>query len=88
MSRSIWKGPYIDKDLYKQIIASETKTIYTQSRNSTIIPQCLNRIFYVYNGLSYYKIQINENMIGHKLGEFILTKKRVIFKKKKKKKKT
>lgn len=87
MTRSLWKGPFINKQLYQAIISSENKTIYTQSRNSVIIPQCINRIFYVYNGLSYYKLLITENMVGHKLGEFILTKKRVVFKKKKKKKK-
>lgn len=87
MTRSLWKGPFINKVLYKDIISSENKTIYTQSRNSVIIPQCLNRAIYVYSGLSYYKLLVTENMIGHKFGEFILTKKRVVFKKKKKKKK-
>jgi ribosomal protein S19 len=85
MSRSFWKGPYIDSVLYNQLL-NGTKNIYTNSRSTTITELCIGKSIYIHNGMSYFKINITENMIGKKLGEFILSKKKVVFKKKKNKK--
>jgi ribosomal protein S19 len=85
MSRSIWKNCYIDTFLYAQILKNE-KNIYTKSRNSLITEIFLGKYIYIYNGMVYYKLLITENMLGKKLGEFILSKKKVVFKKKKNKK--
>lgn len=85
MSRSIWKGPYLDNLLYVQLLNGH-KNIYTNSRTSTITELCIGKIINVHNGMSYFKVNVNESMIGRKLGEFILTKKKVVFKKKKNKK--
>ena len=86
MSRSIWKGPYIDKNLYLDIVFGNSKNIYTYSRSSVITELLLGKLIYVYNGYTFYKLLINESMLGKKLGEFILSKKKVVFKKKKNKK--
>jgi small subunit ribosomal protein S19 len=87
MTRSIWKGPYIDSKLFSEVQNDSTKIIYTYSRDSVIIPQCVGKVIYVHNGMTFYKIHITDQMVGRKLGEFILSKKRVVFKKKKNKKK-
>jgi len=57
MSRSFWKGPYIDSVLYTQLI-NGTKNIYTNSRNTTITELCIGKSVYVHNGMSYFKINI------------------------------
>lgn len=85
MSRSIWKGPFIDSNLYNKLISND-KVISTFSRNSVITDLCVGKTFLVHNGMSFYKVQISDSMLGKKLGEFILSKKKVIFKKKKNKK--
>jgi small subunit ribosomal protein S19 len=89
MSRSKWKGPFIDMQIFKDIkktqnsLQNPTKTV---SRCSEIIPKFVGINFYVYNGKSYSKIEITEEMVGFKLGEFSPTRKKFIFKKKKKNK--
>lgn len=85
MSRSVYKGPYIDNILYNQLL-SNNKTLYTFSRSTVINELCVGKTIFVHNGMSFYKIVITNLMIGKKLGEFILSKKKVIFKKKKNKK--
>lgn len=86
--RSVIKGPFIESKLLNDIIYKSKKTpIYTKSRSSTIISWCVGRLFFVYNGKSYYKVLVTPDMIGHKFGEFCLTKKRCVFRVKKKKKK-
>jgi small subunit ribosomal protein S19 len=85
MSRSIWKGSYIDDTLFNKVQLND-KNIYTKSRNSVITELFLGKSIFVYNGMMYYKLLITENMLGKKLGEFILSKKKVVFKKKKNKK--
>lgn len=78
MSRSVWKGPFFDRYLLKK--AEEKKAsgrndvIKTWSRRSTIIPQFVGVTFGVYNGHKFIPVSINENMIGHKLGEFAPTR--------------
>ncbi len=89
MSRSNFKGPFIDSKLLKLAISSKKKNIkhiYTRSRNSTITFDLIGLVVHVYNGKIYYPIYIKEYMLGYKLGSFSFTKKKAIFKKKKKKK--
>ena len=85
MSRSKWKGPYLNKNGLKNLIKfkeSHSKTMI--SRNTVILPKFVNKTFEVYNGKKLNEIFITENMIGHKFGEFSPTKKRFVFKSKKK----
>ena len=82
MSRAKWKGPYIDSNILIKKI-SKNKHITTNSRNTTIIPKFVGLNFKIHNGKSFINLLITEKMIGHKLGEFIPTKKKFSFKKKK-----
>jgi small subunit ribosomal protein S19 len=92
MSRSKWKGPFVDFQhlnnnlTYFKQQENNIKTNIKISRNSDIIPGFLGLTFYVYNGKSYDEIIVNEDMIGHKFGEFSFTRAKFIFKKKNKKK--
>ena len=78
MARSIKKGPYIDKNLFKKIgemnNSGEKKMIKTYSRSSTIIPDMVGFTVSVYNGKSWVPVYITENLVGHKLGEFSPTR--------------
>lgn len=78
MSRSIKKGPFIEKSLYKKIVemskAGERKMIKTYSRCSTIIPEMVGITISVYNGKTWIPVYITENLVGHKLGEFAPTR--------------
>jgi len=78
LSRSIKKGPYIDKKLYKKVIElnkkHEEKVIKTWSRHSTIFPEMVGHTFNVYNGKKFYPVYVTENLVGHKLGEFSPTR--------------
>lgn len=78
MSRSVKKGPYADAKLLKkieQIGHSEQKVIIkTWSRASTIFPQMVGHTLGVHNGKKHVPIFITEDMVGHKLGEFALTR--------------
>jgi len=87
MSRSKWKGPYVDKKSLNE--AQQSKKNYKRpiiSRNATILPQFIEQTFEVYNGKKFSEILVTEEMIGHKFGEFSPTRKRFLFKKKKTKK--
>ena len=76
MSRSIKKGPFVDKNLFKKIQAGDNKhQIKTYSRASTIIPEMIGFTINVHNGKTFVAVYIQENMIGHKLGEFAPTRK-------------
>lgn len=87
MTRSLWKGPYIEKNLYLSLCNNNNnKSVYTYSRSSVITELFLGKLIFVHNGYTFYKLLINESMLGKKLGEFILSKKKVVFKKKKNKK--
>jgi small subunit ribosomal protein S19 len=72
--RSVWKGPFVDGYLLKKAEdarASGRKTVIkTWSRRSTILPQFVGLTFGVYNGQKFIPVLVNEDMIGHKLGEF------------------
>lgn len=85
MTRSHWKNPFIDKYIYKKILNNSSILENIKSRQSTILKPFVGKIFQIYNGFTYIKLKISEEMIGHKFGEFSFTKKRHIYKKKKKK---
>ncbi len=74
MSRSVWKGPFVDLYLLKKAEtaqeASKAAPIKTWSRRSTILPQFVGLTFSVYNGHKFIPVSVNEDMVGHKLGEF------------------
>lgn len=78
MSRSIKKGPFIEKSLYQKVLSmnksGERKMIKTYSRCSTIIPEMVGLTISVYNGKSFIPVYITENLVGHKLGEFSPTR--------------
>lgn len=81
MARSIKKGPYIDASLYKKVVSAQdniasgnVKPIKTWSRRSTILPEMIGLTFQVHNGKMFIPVYINENMVGHKLGEFSPTR--------------
>jgi len=86
MSRSKWKGPFVDTNLLnKTKLINSKKDILTKSRNSTIIPSFVGKSFKIHNGKVFHKILITEKMIGHKLGEFSPTRKQFLYKKTNKK---
>jgi small subunit ribosomal protein S19 len=78
MSRSTKKGPFIDAKLLKKVEAvirsGQKAVIKTWSRSSTILPQMIGLTIGVHDGRRHVPIFITENMVGHKLGEFALTK--------------
>ena len=78
MSRSLKKGPFVDGHLLKKIEAAQAirdkKPIKTWSRRSTILPEFIGLTVAVHNGKQHVPVYINENMVGHKLGEFALTR--------------
>ena len=78
MSRSVWKGPFVDGYLLKKSEVSRQsgrkEVIKTWSRRSTILPQFVGQTFGVYNGHKFIPVMVNESMVGHKLGEFSPTR--------------
>ena len=78
MSRSIWKGPFVDPSLIKKVekLSGQTQKapIKTWSRKSTIIPEFVGVSFLIHNGKKFIPIKISEEMVGHKLGEFSPTR--------------
>lgn len=78
MARSIKKGPFVDHHLVKKVdeaVASNSKRpIKTWSRRSMILPEMIGLTIAVYNGRQHVPVLMTENMVGHKLGEFALTR--------------
>jgi small subunit ribosomal protein S19 len=78
MARSIKKGPYIDAKLLKKVEllnnANQKKVVKTWARRSTISPEFVGHTLAVHNGNKFIPVFISENMVGHKLGEFALTR--------------
>ena len=78
MSRSLKKGPFVDEKLFvkvnKQKEAGSHEPIKTWARRCTIIPEFVGVTFMVHNGKLFHKVLITEDMVGHKLGEFSLTR--------------
>jgi len=74
LSRSVWKGPFVDGYLLKKAEASRAsgrnEVIKIWTRRSTILPQFVGLTFGVYNGHKFLPVLVTENMIGHKFGEF------------------
>lgn len=75
MARSLKKGPFVDHHLMDKVLkADKNKPIKTWSRRSTITPDMVNLKFEVHNGKKFISVIVSENMVGHKLGEFSLTR--------------
>ena len=78
MTRSVWKGPFVDGYLLKKAEAarqsSRHEMIRIWSRRSTILPQFVGLTFGVYNGRKFIPVNVSEEMVGHKLGEFSPTR--------------
>ena len=79
MARSIKKGPYVDFSLLKKVDEAKkdgkaNKVIKTWSRRSTITPDFIGLTFAVHNGKKFIPVFVTDNMVGHKLGEFSLTR--------------
>jgi small subunit ribosomal protein S19 len=78
MARSLKKGPYIDPKLMKKVEklneSNQKKVVKTWARRSTIPPEFVGHTIAVHNGIKFIPVYITENMVGHKLGEFALTR--------------
>ena len=78
MSRSVKKGPYVDKRLLKRIEvmnrSGDRRVLKTWSRASTIMPRMISHTIAVHDGRRHVTVLITENMVGHKLGEFAPTR--------------
>ena len=79
MARSLKKGPFVDDSLMKKVqVINESgkkEVIKTWSRRSTIYPEFIGHTFAVHNGKDFIPVYVTEDMVGHKLGEFALTRK-------------
>ncbi|MEM7453892.1 MAG: 30S ribosomal protein S19 [Planctomycetota bacterium] len=78
MSRSQKKGPFVDEKLFRKVQkANESgsrEPIKTWARACTVVPEFIGHTFMVHNGRQHMKVQITEDMVGHKLGEFAITR--------------
>ena len=78
MSRSVKKGPFVEERLIKRIIAmnqaNEKKLVKTWSRSSTIFPDMVGHTIAVHDGRKHVPVYVTEDMVGHKLGEFVATR--------------
>ena len=79
MARSLKKGPFVDEHLMKKVQemnkSGKKEVIKTWSRRSTIYPDFIGHTFAVHNGKEHIPVYVTEDMVGHKLGEFALTRK-------------
>ena len=79
MARSIKKGPFVDASLMKKIVKlneeNKKEVVKTWSRRSTIFPDFVGHTIAVHNGKEFIPVYVTEDMVGHKLGEFALTRK-------------
>jgi small subunit ribosomal protein S19 len=78
MGRSVKKGPFVDAHLVKKVegvrATSDKRPIKTWSRRSTVLPDFVGLTIAVHNGKQHIPVYVTENMVGHKLGEFSLTR--------------
>ncbi|MGB9093463.1 MAG: 30S ribosomal protein S19 [Gallionella sp.] len=78
MARSIKKGPFVDAHLLKKVEAvratNDKRPVKTWSRRSTVLPEFVGLTIAVHNGKQHIPVYVSENMVGHKLGEFSLTR--------------
>ncbi len=78
MSRSLKKGPFVDAKLMEKVLKKKTgdkESIKTWSRASTITPEMIGFVFDVHNGKNFISVNVTEDMVGHRLGEFSPTRK-------------
>ena len=79
MARSLKKGPFVDESLMKKVRknneSEKKEVIKTWSRRSTIFPEFIGNTFAVHNGKEFIPVYVTEDMVGHKLGEFVPTRK-------------
>ena len=78
MPRSVKKGPFVDHHLYKKVVEAQEsgnkRPIKTWSRRSMILPDMIGMTIAVHNGKEHIPVFVSENMVGHKLGEFSMTR--------------
>jgi small subunit ribosomal protein S19 len=78
MPRSVHKGPFVDDHLASKVDGArsrgDNRVIKTWSRRSTVVPDMVNLTIAVHNGVKFIPVYITENMVGHKLGEFAMTR--------------
>ena len=78
MGRSLKKGPFVDEKLYRKVEhlveSGGRKPIRTWARACTIVPEFVGHTFQVHNGRAFIDVFVTEDMVGHKLGEFSLTR--------------
>jgi small subunit ribosomal protein S19 len=78
MARSIKKGPFVDEHLMKKVIqmnnSGQKRPIKTWSRRSMVLPDMVGHTFMVHNGKIHVQVFVTENMVGHRLGEFAVTR--------------
>ncbi|SMN13404.1 SSU ribosomal protein S19p (S15e) [Bathymodiolus heckerae thiotrophic gill symbiont] len=78
MARSLRKGPFVDEHLIKKVLTAQEnndrKPIKTWSRRSVIVPEMIGLTIAIHNGRAHVPVSINEQMVGHKLGEFASTR--------------
>ena len=78
MSRSLKKAPYVEEKLFNRVVAmnekNEKKVLKTWSRSSTIFPEFVGHTIAVHDGKKHVPVYVTEDMVGHKLGEFALTR--------------
>lgn len=85
MGRSKWKGPFLNFTKLEENRKVEKKNMAV-NRNSEIVPSFIGLTYNVYNGKSFFEVNVSENMVGHKFGEFSFTRAKFFYKKKKLKK--
>src|SRR5438874_2142440 len=78
MARSAYKGPHVDPSLQAKVVkvkqSAKREAIKTWSRRSTVLPEFVGLTFAVHNGKKFVPVYVTENMVGHKLGEFAVTR--------------
>ena len=78
MSRSLKKGPFVETSLLEKVEAmnrvNEKRVVKTWSRRSTVVPEMVGHTMAVHNGKKFIPVYVTENMVGHRLGEFALTR--------------
>jgi small subunit ribosomal protein S19 len=81
-TRSTWKGPFIREDFFQEIFSSDKNTLKTTSRNSSILPCLIGKVLHIHNGKFFIPITVTDDMLGHKLGAFVPTRLRHVYKNK------
>ena len=81
MARSLWKGPFLDRCVLKAFERQNTESsgvhkIRLWSRRSVILPECIDQSFEIHTGKQFLTVRVTEDMVGHKFGEFALTRKK------------